>query len=172
MKSIYYSDLKPFSFKYETLHQITCFYWTCEYVFRHFISDEYTVQVIQDRPGYGAHWGGFCLWLKNNEETVKVFIHAGLVHNPSAEMYGDTETGIYCETESWNNVKLYQAIRNNLAESDEYHLNKDQSDFTKMFFPLEKLDRLMNAADVAQQHKMLITYYDACFKGILAAIAK
>lgn len=160
---IYYSELKPFNFNYEALHQILYYYWIVEYIVEHFVSDDYIVKHVLGRVEYGAHWGGTNLSLEDNDKTVKIFIHTGLVYTPA-----EPETGIYLEAESWNNPKVYKTLYNNIIPSDKYDLNKEQSDFLKFYYPKNKLDNLMDTNDVEKQCNKLIEFYNAIFKNILA----
>lgn len=160
----YYSSLKPFKFDYEALKQIVYFYWSYEYMLEHFVSDEFVIELAPEYHGYGPHWGGNVLWLKNKEGDKKLYIHTGMVYHP------DTEPGIYFETESWKNAKYYKKLWNNLAESDKYDLNKKETEFLKVFYPKSKLKELMDAEDVDKQIELLREYFDASCKAYLAAI--
>lgn len=160
------SDLKPFTLDYKMLDQIAYFYWMSEYILTHFYSDEYTVKVLPDVPGFGAHWGGLHLEVLDKEGNSKAFCHTGLVYHP------DTKTGIYFEAESWKNPRNYQKLWRDVEPSDGYDLNKDETDFLKFFYPERKLDELLNANNVEKQMALLTEYYDACFRGIIKAADK
>jgi hypothetical protein len=160
------SDLKTFKLNYSDLDQIAYFYWMSEYILTHYYSDDYTVKVLPDVLGFGAHWGGLILDVRDNEGNQKAICHTGLVYHPN------TKTGIYFETESWKNPRNYKKLWRDVEPSDGYDLIKDETDFLKFFFPERKLEELMNAGSIDKQMQMLTEYYDACFRGIIKAADK
>ncbi len=160
------SDLKPFKIDYDQLEHIAFFYWMSEYVLTHFFSEDYTVKVVFEENGFGAHWGGLILDVFGKDGALKARCHTGLVYHPN------TKTGIYFEAESWKNLRNYKKLWDNVEPSDEYDLNKDETDFLKLFFPERKRQEMMDAGSVEKQMEMLRTYYDACFTSMIMAADK
>ena len=162
-------ELKPFCIDYNQLLDFTYFYWTLEDVLEDFVSDEYSIKLMPDIPGYGAHWGGLFPALIDKNGVHRALCHAGMVHHP------DTEVGIYFEVESFKNTDIdYKKLWRDVepSETGGYDLNKDEPDFLKFFFPKAKVAALMEAKDVEQQKAMLAEYLDACFLGVLKALDK
>jgi len=160
------SQLRTFNIDYAQLDNIAYYYWMSEYILTHFVSDEYSIEVLPDIPGFGAHWGGLFVALKDQDGIQKAICHTGLVYHP------DTKIGIYFEVESWRNARIYKKLWQNAEPSPGFELNKDESDFLKFFLPKEKIEFLMKAKTVDEQMEIMTKYLDACFVGILKAVNK
>ena len=160
------SDLKPFKIDYKQLDFIAYYYWVSEYILTHYYSEYYSVEVLSEVPGFGAHWGGLVVAVKDNNAECKAVCHTGLVYHPN------TETGIYFEAESWKNVSNYKKLWMDIEVSEDYDLNKEESDFIKLFYPRKKVNELMNSNNIDKQINLLKNYYDACFTGIIKAANK
>ena len=157
-------QLKTFNIDYATLTPITYYFWMVEYVLQNLSSDKYTIKLLPDISGYGAHWGGLFTSLKDKSGGPEIICHNGLVYHP------DTEIGIYFEAESFKNDKeVYEKLWRDAASDTWRDLNKDEPDFLKFFFPKDKLSELMNAQSVEKQIDMLTKYLGSCFIGMIEA---
>lgn len=160
------NDLKTFKLDYAQLDNIAYYYWMSEYILTHFVSDVYTLEVMPDIPGFGAHWGGLFVSLKDKAGTQKALCHTGLVYHPA------TETGVYFEVESFKNTANFQKLWRDVEPDPGYDLNKEEPDFLKFFFPRDKVNDLMSATTVSEQMDIMTKYLDACFTGVFRAANK
>jgi len=164
---VLYRNLKPFRFDHAMLDHLVYFFWMIEYILTNFDSKNYFIKLMEsESSGFGEHWGGFFISLKDLDGIVEVIIHTGLVYYPG------TESGIYFEAERLKNQKIYEKLVKDAQPSDMYDLNRTGKDYLKFFFPKSKLNKLMDAKDVDTQIEMLRAYYNACFTGMLETALK
>ena len=157
------SDLRPFKFDYADLPGVVYYFWMSKYVLANFKSDDYSIEVKLDNSGFGPHWGGMFVELKDNEGNKKALCHAGLVCHPN------TEIGICFEIDRFFNTENYQKIWDGINPAPGFDLNKNEPDYLKLFFPKDQLDDIMNSANVDKQISMLIKYFNVCFSAIFKA---
>lgn len=147
----------------ESLISIFRFVETVEAVLLKADYPKFTVDIRKEaRDNFGKHWRGYRSEIKGKKKGTRLYTHFGLVYLP------ETRRGIYCELDKRNNLGIYEKVWDNVKESCEYDLNKDEADYLKFFFPDARMEKLMSSPR-EEQNKMVGEFFASCVKSMLEA---
>lgn len=93
-------------------------------------SDTADFTAIRDaKDCIGRHWYGMRCGVKCKHSDLELYLHIGLIYFPS------TRPGLMVELDKQNNKSIYQCVLDNLVERPEFEINRDESEYFKLFMP-------------------------------------
>jgi hypothetical protein len=111
----------------------------------------------------GPHWFGYRCYIKDLDSNLSLYIHFGFIFLPS------TKAGLMVELDRNNNNHVYQGIWDRIDGSSLYNLNKEESDYLKLFIPDDHLTQVMEEQSAVTQAEFVQKYFISSCEALFRA---
>jgi hypothetical protein len=109
-----------------------------------------------DKDNFGQYAEGFRYYLSDKEDSLKLYAYFGAIYS-----YKKQPSGIFAEVDWFSNQKVFDAVYDNMEQSEEYDLSIREPKFVKLFMKESKVAELNNA-DYETQIKILKEFLREC----------
>ncbi|WP_223588247.1 hypothetical protein [Neobacillus bataviensis] len=138
-----------------------------EYVASSVSKDRFYCEInYQAKDNNGPHWFGYRCYIKDLQSNKSLYIHFGFIFLPS------TKVGLMVELDRNNNLDVYERVWDQIGPSSVYHINKEESDYLKLFLPDDILSQVTEFESAVKQAEFLQDYFVSCCEALLAAARK
>ncbi|MDM5326257.1 hypothetical protein [Neobacillus sp. CF12] len=111
----------------------------------------------------GPHWFGYRCSIKELNSNLSLYIHFGFIFLPK------TKVGLMVELDRNNNLQVYEQIWDQIEDSSFYKVNKEESDYLKLFIPDDHLSQVMEEHSAVTQAELVQKYFISCCDALLRA---
>ncbi|MCK1992951.1 hypothetical protein GW626_05320 [Peribacillus muralis] len=127
-------------------------------------SERFSCEINYDaKDNNGPHWFGYRCFVKDLQSDLSLYIHFGFIFLPS------TKVGLMVELDRNNNLGTYKQVWDQINKSSLYDINKDESDYLKLFLPDDHLTQVMEETLPNAQTQIFQSFFISCCEAFLSA---
>jgi len=109
-----------------------------------------------DKDNFGQYCEGFRYYLSDKEDTLKLYAYFGAIYS-----YKKQPAGIFAEVDWYSNQSVFDAVYDNMQQSNAYDLSVREPKFVKLFMKDSAVEEF-NKADYDTQMKILRQFLKEC----------
>lgn len=127
-------------------------------------SKQYIVEINPADPdNFGQYAAGYRYHLYSTDKAVDMYAYFGAIYS-----YKKAPAGIFAEIDWFSNQNIFDKVHQNFIANPAFEYSASEPKFVKLFMPAAQL-KVLNAANEAEQAKLLASFLDICNSCLMAA---